>query len=135
MSILFWLLPLFARGLIGGYFIANAYTGWVHRIHFLTKLNISPYQFYFLIGLQLISACMICSGFFLGLACFVLIPVNIVMTRLYHPYWKYHGEFMGLHRTCYYLRMILGSGALLLVLNPMFFNSILVFIRRNYLFE
>ena len=136
MSIFFWMLPLFARGLIGGYFIVDSCLVWAHHLDLINKLNIHrSYGFYVLIGFQLMSACMICFGFFLGLASLILIPVNIMVTRLYHPYWKYQGEFMELHRTCYYLRMILGTAAILLLLNPMFFNSVVIFIRRNYLFE
>ncbi len=134
MSILFWLLPLLARGLIGGYFMVNAYQGLMR--HKTTNFeNDCKMRLYVLSALQLILGLMIFLGLFLGLASFILIPINIVMTRMYHPYWKFDGEFKTLHQACYQLRMILGTSALLLVLNPMFFNSILIFIRRNYLFE
>jgi putative oxidoreductase len=135
MEFILWLLPLLARFLIGGYFVLAGIQHFKHQHVVLDKLQVRGViakRTLFIIAnsLQIIGGGMVLLGFFMFTGALLLLPINFFAAIIFHPYWLETGEMRWLQRTCFWLRIMVVTGSLLLLIEPVLLNSLFIFLSR-----
>lgn len=131
MELMLWALPLFARVLIGGYFVLSGITHFRHKTYILDKFKQHPLPmgkslFYVANGLQIMGGAMVLMGIFMFIGALFLIPINLFAAFILHPFWLEQGELRWVQRICFSLRLMVVTGALLLLIEPILLNSLFI---------
>ncbi len=135
MELILWALPLLARALIGGYFVLSGIQHFKHKTYILDKFKVHPLPmgrslFYSANLLQIMGGSMVLFGIYMFIGALFLIPINIFAAFILHPFWMEEGELRWIQRLCFSLRLMVVTGALLLLIEPILLNSLFIILRH-----
>lgn len=114
--------PIWGRVLVGFYFVFfggwNIYH-WRPTLDAMLQKKIGFANVLLTLGIAWQSVLGLCLilGIFVKLAAILLIPFNLLVTLMFHPFWCFEGEIRRLNMLVFIANLTVTWGALLLLIN------------------